>query len=72
VTGAEPMTDAQKSYLGTLARQTGEEAGDKRPRPPTPGPSRLGHDPIAGRAMFMTWGVIALAVALVLYRLASG
>jgi len=28
VTGDEPMTDAQESYLDTLARQTGEEIDD--------------------------------------------
>ncbi|MEZ5406544.1 MAG: DUF3072 domain-containing protein [Acidimicrobiales bacterium] len=28
VTGDEPMTEAQESYLGTLARQTGEEVDD--------------------------------------------
>lgn len=28
VTGDEPMTGAQESYLSTLARQTGEEVDD--------------------------------------------
>jgi hypothetical protein len=27
-TGDEPMTDAQRSYLGTLCRETGEEIDD--------------------------------------------
>lgn len=28
VTGDEPMTGAQASYLGTLAREAGEDVGD--------------------------------------------
>ena len=28
VTGDEPMTGAQRSYLGTLAGEAGEDAGD--------------------------------------------
>ena len=33
VTGDEPMTAAQESYLHTLARDAGEEVPAGRPRP---------------------------------------